>query len=168
MAVNRGKQFEQVVKQAFETVHDTVVVRLPDQTNGFAGSKNPCDFLVYHLGHFYGIECKTVHGNTFPFSNLTDYQYSELLKLSSVKGCFGGVLCWWVDKDVTTFIPIELISLLKNIRGAKSIRYDVDGILVTHHGIRRPIHIASKKKRVFFEYDMKQFFQEAEACIICD
>ena len=168
MGVNRGKQFEHVVREAFEAVPDTVVVRLPDQTNGYAGSKNPCDFLVYHLGHFYGIECKTVHGNTLPFANITDYQYSELLKLASVRGCFAGILCWWVDKDITFFVPIEVISILKMIRGNKSIRYDDVGMLVTHHGLRYCIPIPGKKKRVFFDYDMAQFFKEAEECIIPD
>lgn len=168
MGVNRGKQFENVIKEAFESATDTVIVRIPDQTNGYAGSKNPCDFIVYHGGRFFGIECKTVHGNTLPFDNITDYQYSELLKLAHIKGCFAGIMCWWVDKDVTLFIPIEVISILKTIRGNKSIRYDTAGMLVTHHGLRYCISIPGKKKRVFFEYDMDQFFKEVEECIICD
>ena len=162
MAINKGKKFEGFIREAFEKVPDTVVVRIPDQTTHYKGSTNPCDFLVFRHGHFYGIECKTIHGNTFPFTNLTDYQYSELLKLASVKGCYAGIICWWIDKDITLFIPIELITFFKNIRQFKSLRYDIDGVLVTHHGIRRPILIVGKKKRVFFDYDMNKFFEEVE------
>ena len=66
MSVNRGKDFEKVIKESFEKVPNTSVVRLHDQTNGFAGSTNPCDFLIYHAPHLYALECKSVHGNTLP------------------------------------------------------------------------------------------------------
>ena len=43
MTVNRGKQFEDVIRQAFEKVPDVSIDRLHDQTNGFRGSQNICD-----------------------------------------------------------------------------------------------------------------------------
>ena len=55
MAKNRGKQFEQLIREAFEKVPNTSVVRIPDQTNRFAGSANPCDFLIYHRPCLYAI-----------------------------------------------------------------------------------------------------------------
>lgn len=163
MSVNRGKQFEEVIKKAFEEVEDTIIVRLADQTNGYVGSKNPCDFLVYRHGHFYAIECKTIHGNTFPFTNITDYQYSEISKIASTKGCYGGILCWWVDKDVTRFIPIQLIQAEKQI-GAKSIRYDYDFAYYNQETgkISSIINLKGTKKRVFFDYDIYDFFSNFE------
>lgn len=43
MAENRGKQFENVIREAFEKVPGVSIDRLHDQTNGFKGSQNICD-----------------------------------------------------------------------------------------------------------------------------
>ena len=103
MSVNRGKQFEKVIRESFEKVPDMLVVRLHDQTSGYAGSKNPCDFIMYHKPCMYAIECKSVHGNTLSIhskpkpdhsgklqgfhGNITDYQWEQLSLMSKVKGC---------------------------------------------------------------------------------
>ena len=47
MAENRGKKFEDVVRQAFEKVPNVSIDRLHDQTTGFKGSQNICDLIVY-------------------------------------------------------------------------------------------------------------------------
>lgn len=154
MAVNRGKQFEQCLKEAFQKVPNTTVVRLHDQTTGFAGGKNPCDFIIYHRPIMYAIECKSVHGNILPFSNITDYQWSELLKFSEVEGMLAGVICWWIDKDVTMFLPIQIINDLRYNQGYKSYRFD----WFHWNGLQETIKIKGQKKRVFFEYDMEDFF----------
>lgn len=165
MSVNRGKQFEDIIQKAMEEVKDTVVVRLHDQTTGFAGSKNPCDYVVFHSPLFYAIECKSVHGNTLPFSNITDYQWQSLLEMSNNSNVVAGILCWWVDKDVTRFIPIQVLEYLHQ-HGDKSIRYDCDFFCekLTKAGwsIHPIIDIRGMKKRVFFDYDMDKFFADAE------
>ena len=152
MAVNRGKKFEQVIKRAFEKVPNVSIDRLHDQTNGFKGSQNICDFIVYKEPYEYYIECKSVHGNTLPFSNITDTQWNGLLEKSQIEGVFAGVICWWIDKDVTLFIPIQTFQYYKSWNNAKSIRFDCGG----------SIEITGKKKRVFFSYDMNKFFEEIE------
>ena len=149
MAENRGKQFENVIKEAFEKAQDTVVVRLHDQTTGFRGSVNPCDFIVFNAPRFFAIECKSVHGATFPLSNITDNQWRELLKMSNVRGVYAGVIVWWVDRDVTRFFDIGYLKQLRD-QEYKSIFYS------TENGIL----IKGKKKRVFFEYDMEEFFND--------
>ena len=156
MAINRGKQFEDVVKNCLENVEGVDVDRLHDQTNGYTGSKNPCDFIVYKYPYQYAIECKSIHGNTFPFSNITDYQYQALLKKSKIRGIVAGLLIWWVDKDTTRFVPIEMIEYLKE-SGYKSIHY-----INNSYGDYKTYTIQGKKKRVFFDYDFEQFFEEVE------
>ena len=104
--VNRGKQFENVIKQAFLKIPDVSIDRLHDQTTGFIGSSNICDFIVYKEPYEYYIECKSVHGNTLPFSNITETQWNGLLLKSQIIGVKAEIICWWVDKDVTKFIPI--------------------------------------------------------------
>ena len=47
MGVNRGKQFEDVVKENFQRVPGLTIDRIHDQTNGFKGSSNICDFIAF-------------------------------------------------------------------------------------------------------------------------
>lgn len=158
--VNRGKQFENIIKEAFERVPDVSVVRLHDQTTGYLGSSNHCDFIVYKKPYEYHIECKSVHGNTFPFSNITDNQYKGLLEKSKIQGVFAGLIVWWVDKDVTAFVPIQFIEWQKTL-GRKSLPYGLaDG--VEFENWISCITIPGKKKRVFFDYDMDYFFHTIE------
>ena len=145
MAENRGKQFEGVIREALEKVDDVMVVRLPDPTNGYLGIRNIADFIVYQYPFIYFIECKSVHGNTFPLSNLTDNQYKGMVEKSKIPGVICGVIIWWVDKDITKYFPIEYIYSLKT-ENIKSIKYDDTW----------GYDVEGKKKKVFFDYDMEE------------
>lgn len=153
MAYSYGKKFEDVVREAFEKVPGVSIDRLHDQTTGFKGSSNICDFIVYREPYEYYFECKSVHGNTLPFSNITDTQWKGLLEKSKIEGVFAGVICWWIDKDTTLFLPIEELELEKQ-HGWKSIRYDI----IQDNGV---IEIKGKKKRVFFDYDMESLLNDS-------
>ena len=158
MSVNRGKSFESVIKSAFEKVNDVSIDRLHDQTTGYIGSSNICDFIVYKKPYEYYIECKTVHGNTFSifsndksgkgevYGNVTKKQWEGLSEKAKISGVLAGVLIWWVDKDTTKFISIE--ELQNHRENNKSVRYDAE----------LGIELSGKKKRVFFDYDMQEFF----------
>ena len=148
MAKNRGKKFEEIIGNAFRAYPFISVDRIPDQTMKYKDRKNVSDFIVYHHPTQYYIECKTVQGNTLPFSNIT--QFDALVEKSRIYGVKAGVLCWWVDKDVTRWLPINELNQLKNL-GEKSIRYD------KHLYIGK--QIKGKKKRVYFEYDIDSFFE---------
>ncbi len=180
MAVNRGKQFENVIKEAFERVPDVSVVRLHDQTTGYIGSSNHCDFIVYHKPYEYHLECKSVHGNTFSihsnpkkdkngilhgfYGNITDKQWEGLLEKSKIPGVIAGVIVWWVDKDVTLFIPIGMLQCLRNDYGYKSFPYHLRSIEIPrYNGVFWVAdEIQGKKKRVFFDYDMQRFLEVVE------
>lgn len=152
MANNRGKQFESLIRESFEKVAGVSIDRIPDQTMRYKGANNICDFIVYKYPFEFYIECKSVHGNTLPFSNIKENQWDGLLAKSKIPGVYAGILCWWIDKDVTLFLPIDELELEKQ-HGWKSVRYDIE----QDNGI---VKIKGKKKRVFFEYDMGQFFEE--------
>ena len=132
--------------------------RLHDQMNGFAGSANISDFIVYKYPHEYYIECKSVHGNTLPFSNISKNQWNGMLDKSKIDGVFAGVLCWWIDKDVTTFIPIQFLQMAKD-KHFVSIPSDYETKWILDDYKYLPFNIIGKKKRVFFEYDMEEFFK---------
>jgi len=148
MMPNYGKEFEGVVRKAFEKVPGVSIDRLHDQTTGFKGSSNICDFIVYREPYEYYFECKSVHGNTLPFRNISATQWNGLLEKSFIEGVTAGIICWWIDKDITKFIPIQTLQKLLN-SGNVSYRYDWDSYDV--------VEIKGKKKRVFFNYDMEEF-----------
>lgn len=153
MGTNRGKQFEEVIKKSFLKLKNVSVDRIHDQTNGYAGSSNICDFIVYKYPYQYYIECKSVHGNTFPLSNLTDKQYKGLLNKSKIYGVCAGVIIWFIDRDSTMFVPIKTILEYKQ-ENKKSIRFDDDNKLI--------IKLKGKKKRVFYDYEMNSLFNVVE------
>lgn len=166
MAVNRGKAFEDIIKNCFEDVPNTSVVRLHDQTTGYLGSSNHCDFIVYHYPIEYHIECKTVHGNTLSihsndpkrkYGNITNIQWEGLLAKSKIKGVKAGIICWWVDKDTTLWLDIRLLEQLRML-GYKSINYYASFALENIDGIENLWDIITgTKKRIFFDYDMQNF-----------
>lgn len=163
---NRGKDFEGVFKECCEKVDGVSIDRLHDQTNKFAGSSNICDFIAYKKPYEYYFECKSVHGNTLSifsnpkkdkygrlkgfYGNISDTQWKGLSEKSLIHGVFAGIVCWWVDKDVTLFIPIQVLIVHRNVLGKKSVRFDIDDPNV--------FKITGRKKRVFFDYDMQDFF----------
>ena len=171
MGKNRGKKFEQVICESFEKVPEVSVVRLHDQTTGYQASSNHCDFIVYKKPYEYHIECKSVHGNTLSihsnpkpdkhgvlhgfYGNITDAQWEGLLEKSKIPGVIAGVICWWVDKDTTIFIPIKTLEECRK-NGWKSVNY------AKACSMQDMTIITGKKKRVFFDYDMDRFLKEAK------
>jgi penicillin-binding protein-related factor A (putative recombinase) len=169
MANNRGKQFEDRIKESFEKVKNVSIDRLHDQTTGYLGSSNCCDFIVYREPKIFYLECKSVHGNRLSISSIpkvdkngiphgfhgaiTDEQWRGLLKKSQIPGVTAGIICWWVEKDVTLFLPIQTLLGMYNA-GLKSVRYDCLDDFDGHTDI---VKIKGRKKRVFFDYDMEEF-----------
>lgn len=158
MAINRGKAFERVIRDSFEKLHDVSVDRLHDQTSGYKStSANPCDFIVYKKPHIYYLECKAIHKNTLNFeAHITKNQWDSLLEKSEIDGVVAGVLCWWVDHDITKFIPIQMLQAMKE-NGGKSIAHDCIACNGYH-----AINISGVKKRVFFDYNMYDLFNAIE------
>ena len=160
MAVNRGKKFEDAFRASCEKVPGISIDRLHDQTTGYLGSSNICDFIVYKQPYEYYFECKSVHGNTLSiFSNdptgkhiygdITNKQWTGLREKSPIPGVYAGVVCWWIDHDQTWFIPIDVLEDARNICGHKSIN-----ITKPHmQGLWTPVD--GIKKRVFFDYNIE-------------
>lgn len=162
MAINRGKQFEDVIRESFEKVSGVSIDRLHDQTTHYKGSTNICDFIVYREPYEYYFECKSVHGNTLSihsndpkrkYGSISNAQWEGLLEKSQIEGVTAGVICWWIDKNKTVFIPIQTLELMKTV-GMKSVRYDA---IDDCDGDTDMIEVKGKKKRIFFEYDAEEF-----------
>lgn len=168
MGVNRGKEFEKVVQECFEKTPWVSIDRLHDQTTGYKGSSNICDFIVYREPYEFYFECKSVHGNTLSIYSITkdpkhphDYgaitntQWEGLLAKSKIKGVYAGILCWWIDHDATVFMPINMIRDLRDL-GYKSINIrDTQGWQSIYGKDWNWHWLRGDKKRVFFDYDME-------------
>ena len=143
---DRGKEFEYEVYKQFKAYPNVSIDRIPDQTMKYKKRTNVSDFIVFRRPKEYYVECKTVHGNRLPFKNIT--QFDKLMEKVGIDGVVPGVLCWWIDKDVTKWLPINYLNCLKEL-GEKSIRFDDKVGKV----------IPGRKKKVFFEYDLDRFFE---------
>ena len=156
MAVNRGKQFEERVKEDLLKLPDVSLERFPDQMSGYQGSKNVCDFGMYLYPCYYYIECKTTNENTFPLSGLT--QYDKLLERRGRKGVRSGVLLWFIKWDKVVYVPVTTFEKLK-ADGKKSVN-----IKMLQEDTYRIIEIPSVKKRVFMisDYDILRSLEEGD------
>jgi len=154
VAVNRGKQFEQVIKDGFSDMPDVSIDRLRDPVGGQLGIRNICDFIVYQYPNQFYIECKAIHGNTLNFvAHVSEYQWNGLLEKSKIPGAFAGIIVWYIDHDITIFITIDELEKLK-MTGSKSLNINqvFDNYVVEETQI---LLISGKKKRIFFEYNLR-------------
>lgn len=146
MSINRGKQFELKLKEDFEKIPNCFIYRLQDQVSGYkTTSQNVCDFIVYMSPLLFLIEVKTISGNTFPLSNLS--QLDKLRRYENITGVRRGVVLWFTEKDRIIYVPVKTIEKMLT-DGKKSVNIrtiDNDGYDY--------IDIPSIKKRVFFDSD---------------
>lgn len=140
-----GKEFEQRFRDDWlNTFPESFIFRLKDDVSQYkTTAANPCDFICFNSPLLYLIEVKTVQHNTFPFSNLT--QYESLLTYTPIKNCIVGVVIWYVIWDKVIFVPVTTIKKLKEA-GKKSINITKD-----LDKFPEIIEIPSEKKRVFMK-----------------
>ena len=152
MGTNRGKQFEQKFKEDFSRIPGVSIDRLYDQVSGMYGVRNICDFIVYKKPLLFYIELKSHLGNTFPLSNLK--QYDKLCNKVGIEGVRAGVIIWFIDHDKIYYVPISTITKMLG-EGKKSVNVkDIDTY--------RIISIPSIKKRVFLDSDYTPLFELQE------
>ena len=151
MSVNRGKQFEDIIREQFKKLKNVVTIRLYDVTTGYINQNNICDLIVYDEGTLNLIECKAVHGNTLNFkSHIKQNQWDGLLEESYKSGVNAGILVWFIDHDVTLWLDIQYLQDLKE-SGYKS--FNVKDRMSVYE-------LAGVKKKVFFEYDLRKFLKD--------
>ena len=68
-----------------------------------------------------------------------------------IQGAEAGVIVWFIDHDITAYVPIEFLAGLR-LGGAKSLNIkDIVNNNVPH------LRVPGRKKRVLFEYDAYNF-----------
>lgn len=145
MAINRGKQFEQKFKEDFLQIEGASIDRLYDTMNGYKSISQISDFIGYVFPHIYYLECKSIHGNTFPLANLR--QYDKLVTKVGIKGIRTGIILWFIDHDKVVYVPVASVTEMKkdnkksiNIKMLESKDYFI-------------LEIPSVKRRVFLDSD---------------
>ena len=160
MGVNRGKMFEDDIREALLRVPDMSVDRMYDQMSGFKGSCNICDFIAYHCPNMYYFECKSCYGNTLSinspdpkrkYGDISNAQWEGLLKKSEIPGVTAGYFIWFIDHDITLFVSAKTMNNLKEA-GNKSFNIEH---LPEYNG--EFYILPSEKKRVRFDYDLTDF-----------
>lgn len=154
MADNLGKKFEYKFKEDFEQIPNATIDRIYDTTNGFFGIRNICDFIGYKYPNIAYLECKSIKGNTFPLTNLK--QYDKLILKKGIKGVICGVILWFRDHDKILFIPIDTFEKLKK-DNKKS--FNIKMLQDTYY---KSIIIPTVKKRTFLTGDYTVLFNEEE------
>lgn len=148
MPESLGKKFERNLSAQFEE-KGFCYDRLKDDMSGFKGSTNICDFTVFHKGKLFYLECKSIRHGTFNYRLLRDNQYYGLLKKSDIKDVYAGVLLWFIDFDMTVFIPIKYIKGQRLLDVKSFSHKDIPPMCTIFKGT---------KKRVFFDYDLRDAF----------
>lgn len=144
---NRGKDFETAIRECFESISSVSIDRLPDPMSGYSGVRNICDFHVFQAPHDFYIECKCLYGNTLNYkSAIRVNQWDGMEEKSKIPHCVAGVVVWFIDYDITTFVNIK--DLLEHRKTHKSLNInDVTGSESIPHFL-----IDGIKKRVMYKY----------------
>ena len=80
-----GKKAENKIKEWLDHPEEGFCFdRIPDQLTGFFGSCNICDFTLFKSPNYYYIESKATYNDNFPFSMITEYQYTHMLEKSAI------------------------------------------------------------------------------------
>ena len=152
MSTNLGKAFEQRFKLDFiKSFPDGTIDRLVDSVSGFKTVSNVSDFIGYSFPQIMYLECKSCLGNTFPLSNLT--QYEKLCTKVGIKGVRAGVILWMRDHDKILYVPISSITKMKK-DGKKSVN-----IKMLNEDTYKILVIPTEKKRTFLEGDYTVLMQ---------
>ncbi|MBO7696670.1 MAG: Holliday junction resolvase RecU [Methanobrevibacter sp.] len=145
MAQNYGKAFEAKLKEDFLKVDGATIDRLYDPTSGFHSISNISDFIGYVFPNVFYIECKSHKGNTFPLSNLR--QYEKLKGKIGIPGVRAGVVIWFIDHKKVVYVPISTFVKLKEY-GKKSFNIKMLGSEEYFS-----LEIPGKAKRLFIDSD---------------
>ena len=144
MQKNYGKDFERKLKEDFLKIKDSTIDRLYDSMSGYKTISNISDFIAFKQPSIFYIEAKSIRGNTFPFSNLS--QYSQLTKKVGIPGVRVGVVIWFIDHARVLYVPISTITQMKK-DGKKSV--NIKTVLDEYNVYELP----SVKKRIFCDTD---------------
>ena len=146
-----GKDFETAFKDSFRDDQLPLLTRLYDTTNGFAGVKNPCDFILYNQPNMMSLELKVTHQKRLPFSAVSDHQWESLTVRDNLPGQMAGLLICYYEERRIFFVPMVVVNQVAD-KGLKSIHFkDCE---------RYGIELTAFWKRTHFTLDIDKFMYD--------
>lgn len=152
--MNQGKIFEQDFKDSVP--EDVFYYRLNDGTANYSRTENVrfqnpnlCDCIIFHKGHLFLLELKSVAKNSMPLTNIRDNQLAGLSMASAQDGVVAGFIVNYRHVAETYFLSANTVYEFINIEDRKSIPLSY----AQSHGIK----IEQKIKKVHYKYDVESF-----------
>lgn len=146
-----GKDFEDDFKESFSDDKLVLLTRLYDTTNGFAGVKNPCDFILYNQPYQLSLELKVTHDKRLPFDDVTQFQWDSLTERDKIPGMMAGLMICYYQEQRVFFVPMVVINQIREF-GLKSIHFkDAE-----RYGIELTVFM----KRKHFTVDIDKFMND--------
>jgi len=144
MAKDEGKKFEQDFKASVPP--DVYLHRLKDDTAGFIGVSNPCDFQLYKYPLLFLLELKSCKGKSIPLTHIRPNQIQGMHTAVQHEGIYGGFIINFRELEETYYLSVNLVIEFINAGERKSLPID----WCRENGIRIP----QTKKRVRYSYDI--------------
>lgn len=117
-----GKKAENKIKEWLDHPEEGFCFdRIPDQLTGFFGSCNICDFTLFKSPNYYYIESKATYNDNFPFSMITEYQYTHMLEKSAISNVKSYVVVLFASYQKAFIFDIKDIDNQVKSGGAKSL-----------------------------------------------
>jgi len=154
MAKNDGKKFEQLIRQQFEQIPNVSVDRINDNV-GYAGAYNIADLIVYRKPNKYYIECKTIKGTSFPFSNINEKALMDMQYESIKAGVSCFFIIWFIDLDKTIAISAKEIYDRMYVQNKKSIG-------VKSFSDFEFMEVQGTKKRKYYNYNLNKLLDDLD------
>lgn len=144
---NIGKTFEQEFKECVPPGY--YLYRLKDDTSGFYGVSNPCDYILFRSPYLFLVELKTHKGKSIPIAKIRPNQIQGMEKATHYEGVYGGFLVNFRELEETYYITVQDVIQFTQTEERKSIPVE----WCRDHGVK----IEQKKKRVRYSYDLESW-----------
>lgn len=155
-----GKKAEQKIRQWLNRPEEGYDFnRIPDNMNGFYGSRNICDFDLYKNPNKYYIESKATYHDRFDFNMLTDYQMENMLKKSQIANVRSLVIVLFVTYQRAFIFDIRDIQ--EQIEsGKKSVNITkIANWKIPYKEIRT---IPSRKQMLDYEGEIEEYIPDSK------
>lgn len=147
-----GNKFQEDFFKSVPTVY--YIERYKDSPSMYKKVHNPADFFLMGNVMLIQVECKTVQGISFPFSNITWAQLFKMVINCTKTNVVGGYLINFRDLEKTYYIRVQDLLVFMVTSCRKSIPEAVLRDIA--------VLVPQKKKRTRYAYDIDYLIRHIE------
>ena len=142
-----GKLFEQDIKRSVP--NHVFSLRLKDDTSGFKGVSNICDFVMYNHPFLFLFELKSLKGKSIHIGSIRENQIKGLMDSEEKRGIISGLIVNFRDVEKTYFMKMSDFMDYLTTTGRKSVPIS--------HFEEKGVLLKGKKLRTRYRYDLDLF-----------